>query len=900
MKRSFYFLVLVFISGMIFDPLFAYELPKNKSQYFCIFGLRGSRFDGTDRENPDQAIYFYVPENQTSELIIDIFDPDTGGKLDQKDPGRESWETIFQFAVYGKEGTLLAKKRFGESLDYDRAYYRFGPFTKEMGKKINGFYRFELVASPVRTLILKGDDLNLFRVRVYPEDVEASSDKISLRLASHKNEKMYFYPEIPSGESEISVENYDLDPDGGQVRLYDPLTKKEYRINNSGSGVWAQTKVELSPFDQPRRLEYIITKKTQQYGNASIRVKDRQGQVLPIYYSPMSHKSLLGPATVSAPVKPQKVKGVSVSTINKQTKVALSEVNSAEQSVKAVAWSKKPGIAQQKQEEVVSLKESTSVKQKNPVITQPMKTSGSQCNKFTFDGTGSYDPNNEKLTFFWDFGDSTTSAEPVVTHIFEKGGKYKVTLTVKDSSGLNCDTASTTQDISVNIPPVPAFIAPETACVNQAIVFDASATTDDTPEKLTYIWDFADGTTGEGKQITKKFAKGGLYSVNLTVNDNADTACSKGSLNKPIFINTPPVARSGGDIQMCVPLNKDYEVIFDGGKSFDADGDTLTYSWDFGDGQSAQGKKVTHVYKTGDSYIAKLTVNDGRNSSCSTSEETISVILNKQPVAIAGADKIACTGQEILFDGTGSSDADKETLAYTWDFGDGMSAKGAQVRHGFEKPGKYHVVLLVDDGRKTSCSTAKSSLNAIVNTPPKAALEKVGAVCVGKNVMFDASQTSGMDTDDYKYTWDFGDGAVIEGGKKAAHEYKKGGNFTAKVIVDDKRNTPCSVDSASIEVLVNTPPVAEGQVDFACCIDTESVFEGTASSDPDGDSLTYQWEFGDGAIGQGVKATHRYTKGGVYTVTLKVDDNSQTACSSSQTSFKVRINEQPVPVIKVK
>ncbi|MCX5707901.1 MAG: PKD domain-containing protein [Candidatus Omnitrophica bacterium] len=859
MKRLFYFWAIVFMIGFIFDPGFAYELPNNdpQAQYFGIFGLQGSRFDGSDKANPDQVIYFDVPENQASGFIIDVFDPDTGGKLDQKDPGKENWETIFQFAVYGKEDGLLAKKSFSDSVEYDRAYYRFGPYPKEMGSKIKGFYRFKLVVSPIETLILKGDDLNLFRVRVYPEDVKAFSEKISLRLPAHKNEEMYFYPEIPAGESEIIVENYDLDPEGGSVRLYDPLTQKDYQIDNSGSGVWAQTTVHVSPSDQPRCLEYIITKKTQQYGNASIRVKDRKGHALPIYYSQKPHKALPAAAVVSIPIKTKEVK-------------------------------------------IVLVKKSSNVEQKSPVIAPPMKTTSMQCNKFIFDGTGSYDPNNEKLSFFWDFGDSATSVEPVVTHVFEKGGQYTVTLTVKDSSGLKCDSSSKTQVVNVNIPPVAEFIAPETACVNQEIVFDASSTTDDTPENLTYFWDFADGTTGEGKLITKKFTKGGMYSVNLTVNDNANTARSKVSLNKPILVNTPPIARAGGDIRMCVLLNKDYEVVFDGGKSIDADGDTLSYSWDFGDGESGTGKKVTHVYKTGGSYIAKLTVNDGRSSVCSTSEETISVVLNKQPVAVAGADQSACPGQEVIFDGTGSSDADKDALTYTWDFGDGATSEGEQARHNFEKPGKYRVVLSIDDGRQTLCSSAKSGLNVFVNTPPKAALEKVAAVCVGSNVKFDASRTSGVGIDSYKYTWDFGDGTVIEGGKKAAHEYKKGGKFTVKVIVDDKRNTPCSADSASIEVTVNTPPKAVGRADFACCIDTDSVFDGTASSDADGDSLTYQWEFGDGGTAQSVKAAHRYNKGGVYTVTLKVDDNSQTACSSSQTSFKVRINEQPVPVIKVK
>jgi PKD repeat protein len=694
------------------DPGFAFNLPKNNSQgqYFCVFGLRGSSDDGADNAHPDQVVYFDVPEGQISDLTIDVFDPDTGGRLDQKDPNKEDWETIFQFAVYGKEKALLEKKSFGESADYDMDYYRFGPYPKEMGLKIGKFYRFELVVSPVRTLILKGDDLNLFSLRVSPEDVQASSGKISLRLVPRKNSEMSFYPEIPANTDEIIVENYDLDPDGGSARLYDPLTRKSYGINNSGSGVWAQTRVQISPSETCRRLAYIITKKIQQKANASICVKDSQGRVLPIYFSDTKDPAVLKTASASIPFEDKEIKIFSVLTENKERKSRPPESEPVLQRVKPAPSSDK----------------SVASVAKKPDVVAPIKTVSAQCNKFIFDGTGSHDPNNEKLSFFWDFGDSTTSIEPVVTHVFEKGGQYKVSLTVKDTSGLACDSASITQIVHVNMPPEPAFVAPETACVGEAVIFDASSTTDDTPENLTYIWDFNDGDSAEGKQAAKKFEKGGVYSVKLTVDDNANTACSKVFVSKKIFINSPPKAMVEGENKICILPNKTYAASFDAGRSTDADKDKL------------------------------------------------------------------------------------------------------------------------------------------------------------------------------EFTWDFGDGTIIEGGSKANHEYKKGGKFTVKVIVDDKRNTPWSKDTATMDVVVNTPPVAAGQADFACCIETESVFDGSASSDADKDSLTYQWEFGDGTIAQGVKTTHRYTKGGTYTVTLKVDDNSGTACSSSQTSFKVRINEEPVPVIKVR
>jgi PKD repeat protein len=127
----------------------------------------------------------------------------------------------------------------------------------------------------------------------------------------------------------------------------------------------------------------------------------------------------------------------------------------------------------------------------------------------------------------------------------------------------------------------------------------------------------------------------------------------------------------------------------------------------------------------------------------------------------------------------------------------------------------------------------------------------------------------------------------------------RSGRYQVRVTVDDGRGTPCSADQATAVVTVNGPPVVRtGGPVRACAAQPagpmEVAFDAARSTDPDGDPLTYTWDFGDGSRGQGGAVSHAYARGGHYTATVTADDGSGTACSATMGIVPVFLNHPPV------
>ena len=210
-----------------------------------------------------------------------------------------------------------------------------------------------------------------------------------------------------------------------------------------------------------------------------------------------------------------------------------------------------------------------------------------------------------------------------------------------------------------NQPPVAKAGGPYSGFKRDAISLNGSASYDPDGDILTYLWDFGDGATGAGPTPTHAYAASGTHTVTLAVNDGK--ANSAPATTTVTVINRAPVAKinpSAWSTDKFKPLQ------FSGGFSTDADGDGLTYRWNFGDGTSATGLQVSHAWTKPGNYTVTLVVNDGEADSAPASV-TITVIAYA-PFANAGPNQTVVQRSTVTLNGTGSFDTDGNIVAYAW------------------------------------------------------------------------------------------------------------------------------------------------------------------------------------------------------------------------------------------
>jgi PKD repeat protein len=494
------------------------------------------------------------------------------------------------------------------------------------------------------------------------------------------------------------------------------------------------------------------------------------------------------------------------------------------------------------------------------------------------------------LVYEWDVDDDGVFDlnGQTVAHTWNIPGVYTVTLRVTDDDlGSNLDTA---QVLIGNALPTAVTNGPYSTTVNLPVTLTGIGSSDPTNDPLSYQWDFGDGSLPvTGITATHIYTDDGVYTAVLLVDDGRggiDTANALITVN-----NLPPNA-----VASATPLTtiEGGTVDFDGSGSSDPGlYDILTYSWDFGDGTpSTNGITTSHVYLGSGIYLPQLAVTD--DAGATDTAGLMVTIQNVTPTAVAVVNPVSTfEGSLTTFDGSGSSDPGADIVTYDWIFGDGGVGSGITTTHIYTDNGTYTVELTVidDDGAFSVDNLVVTAQNV---APNAAFIANPTTTDEGDTVLFDGSSSSDPGVNDtLSYQWDFGDGSPVGGGAVISHTYAADGVYTATLVVADDDG---ALDTVTTTIIIqNANPVAAANVTPAPALEGTLVnFDGSASSDPGADPLTYQWDFGDGSPPvTGMVATHVYTDDGVYSAMLVVTDDLG---ADDTLNFSVTVENAPPAV----
>jgi PKD repeat protein len=161
-----------------------------------------------------------------------------------------------------------------------------------------------------------------------------------------------------------------------------------------------------------------------------------------------------------------------------------------------------------------------------------------------------------------------------------------------------------------------------------------------------------------------------------------------------------------------IPTNS--PLSFSAAGSYDPEGVSVSYNWNFGDGSTSTQQAVNHSFATSGTYNVQLSVTDGVNTT--TTNRTITVVLvgvNLPPTAAASANPLGGVAPlTVAFSSAGSSDPEGTSLTYSWTFGDGTTSTQANPTKIYSNAGVYGAQLTVSDGTNTS---SKSVVITVAN-----------------------------------------------------------------------------------------------------------------------------------------------------------------------------------------
>ena len=259
----------------------------------------------------------------------------------------------------------------------------------------------------------------------------------------------------------------------------------------------------------------------------------------------------------------------------------------------------------------------------------------------------------------------------------------------------------------------------------------------------TYNWSGPGGWTANGQTVTRPnctMAMAGTYTCTIHVGTQTSSATT------PVQVYARPNANFTAEASCLGSPTQ-----FTNTSTSNPANQSMTYQWNFGDGQTSTQQNPSHQYSAVGNYNVTLTASCGQG--VCTSTKSLSVSVYPIPTANFTANSV-CLGNSTQFTNTSTSTPGNQPMTYLWNFGDGQTSTQQNPTHQFSTAGAHTVTLTASCGQG-ACSNTKT-LNVEVYANPVANAGPDQTIQYGGVAQLNGSAGSGL----FNYRWEPADKVV--------------------------------------------------------------------------------------------------------------------------------------------
>lgn len=484
------------------------------------------------------------------------------------------------------------------------------------------------------------------------------------------------------------------------------------------------------------------------------------------------------------------------------------------------------------------------------------------------------------VSYFWNFGDGSTSTLQSPLHIFNAPGIYTITYT-----GISNNSCVQTVIKTLTIAPTPT-IAFNTFSINACTPnFTFVNTSSISAGSISYSWNFGGSNSSTAASPSYTFPGVGSYTVRLI--GESQLGCKDTAIAN-INIYPFPI------VTMSVPASCESAVFTVSTTA--VSGSVTSYNWNFGDpGSGANNTSTlqspTHAYQNIGTYVLSLQIISNLNC---VSINTTQILVRPNPFSAFNTfPPDACTPNYTFVNNSGfapNAPPGNFIVSNQWSFNGLATSTLGSPTFTFPGPGIYTVSLR--NVSNFNCSSTETK-TIVIHPYPQATIN-VAPACLNVAAAFNASidiaqsPSPGIVT---SYTWNFGDGTQ-DNLLNTSHFYNTNGSYPITFSVSS--NQGC-VRTYSSNIMVYPVPLVNFSVNSICA---GSAFTfSNVTTIPSGNFISgYRWDFDNDGITNSTQPNpvHTFITAGIYTVQLYAQSNNNCRDSIQK---QLTVNDVPQPAI---